>query len=146
MTVAYRNQKFFLQIEEESVEISNSELLKTFDINRVAFFLDKCLWSQIERSLKDGDSFPLPSGIGYRIKIHCDQYHAHTKPSCKLATLYVIEEEKEPESIYDNILAQWEKDYGSLNTPQTMDAYTVSGFIQQALKSNSQPTTQGKQR
>lgn len=39
----------------------------------------------------------------------------------------------DPSEIHNKIMVQWEKDYGSIHNEQMMDAYTVSGFIKQAL-------------
>lgn len=38
------------------------------------------------------------------------------------------------ESIHDKIMTQWANDFGNVNAEQKMNAYTVSGFIQTALK------------
>lgn len=47
---------------------------------------------------------------------------------------------KEREEIHNKIMVKWEKDFGSIHSEQTMDAYTVSGFVRAALNS---PVKQG---
>ena len=39
-------------------------------------------------------------------------------------------------NLHSNIVEQWEKDFGSPAKDVTMDAYTVSGFMQMILKTN----------
>lgn len=36
--------------------------------------------------------------------------------------------------VHNSIMCQWEKDFGSIHNEQTMDAYTISGFIRAAIK------------
>jgi predicted transcriptional regulator len=53
------------------------------------------------------------------------------------AELYASQFKSEPEDLHSRIMAQWEKDFGSIHKDITMDAYTVSGFIKGALNPNS---------
>lgn len=121
MTVTYRNQKFFLQIEGEQIEISNWDLLPLRMFTQFgrthACFLNTHFGEK--EFLIDGDSFPLPSGIGYRIETEscnhtlkegerlCERSQIEFPDCCglkrKVATLYVIEEEKGPESEWIHI-------------------------------------------
>lgn len=46
--------------------------------------------------------------------------------------------QKQLQHIHNKIMVQWEKDFGSIHNEQTMDAYTVSGFIRQILGTDKQ--------
>jgi len=115
MTVHYRNQKFFLQIEGEQIEIGNP-----FDIKRFLYILLGDIFLRqpgmdFDKLIKDGDSFPLPSGIGYRKNSRCIGEPCGTEclyEGCAIertCTLYVIEEEKELEKTFVAVLHEFEQ-------------------------------------
>lgn len=62
--------KYIQHLHESAIEIINYEVMKTFGAGGVAFLLDRCLWSQIENSLKDGDIFDLPEGLEFKEEEH----------------------------------------------------------------------------
>lgn len=39
-----------------------------------------------------------------------------------------------PDDLHNQIMTQWEKDFGSIHKDVLMSAYTVSGFVRAALK------------
>lgn len=97
-----------------ALEIINPELLKTFDVNRVAFFLSVCLWSQIENSLKHGDIFPLPSSLEFEELLRCghdDQLYwgcTHSKCNCeKVIRLIPKQKEETQDGLFDELFCRY---------------------------------------
>jgi hypothetical protein len=48
-----------------------------------------------------GEIIPLPDNYSVEVKIHCDEYHQHTKSSCKVAILtpYIPESQQESQEL-----------------------------------------------
>lgn len=109
---------FYAVIDGVNVRIDNSEEIerKLYQTdNRINGPISFDAWKRI--ILQHGDIFQV-EGFEYEVKIHCDQYHAHTKASCKVAILKLAKEE-EPKEIPNKIAkdhtSEWLKKYGNTN-------------------------------
>ena len=87
MTILYKQNTFSIDVNGERVQIGNPELAAFMTIYG---YVPR---NKTGKTLKDGDTFEV-DGIGYTLKTHCDEYHEHSKASCKLAILHLIEQAK----------------------------------------------------
>jgi uncharacterized circularly permuted ATP-grasp superfamily protein len=94
MTVHYTNNKFYLEVNNVRYEIQNHELL----IGTEAFRSD------VDSYFNEGDTFPLPSGVGYTLKedTGCDVWckvitcrYSGCLHEMEVAILHLIEQDED---------------------------------------------------
>ena len=72
------------QFKQSGVEVGNVDVLQRQDINRVRFFLNHCLWSQLGKY----ETIPCPSGTTFEVREILSNGAEHDGQQCEYTMCY----------------------------------------------------------